>query len=81
MRIDYQIPIIGSIEELFSRFFLEVTNDAKDIISGIVINEELYSLLNLVQKTNLQQLLTKLGIQCFSFLRINQSIKKNLLVK
>lgn len=73
-----QLPTIKNIDkDLFGCYILKETNDAKDTISGIIINEELCSQLELTTKDKLAAIAHEIGHIFFFFLK-NKPIDEEL---
>lgn len=68
-----KLPVIEDIDkDLFGCYVLKETNDAKDTISGIIINDELCSQLKLTTNDKLAAIAHEIGHIMFFFLENKQ---------
>lgn len=78
LEITPKLPVIENIDkDLFGCYILKETNDAKDTISGIIINEELCSQLKLTINDKLAAIAHEIGHIIFFFLE-NKPIDEEL---
>lgn len=78
LEITSKLPVIEDIDkDLFGCYILKETNDAKDTISGIIINEELCSQLELTTSDKLAAIAHEIGHIIFFFLE-NKPIDEEL---
>ncbi len=78
LEITPKFPAIENIDQdLFGYYILKETNDAKDTISGIIINEELCSQLELTTKDKLAAIAHEIGHIIIFFLE-NKPIDEEL---
>ena len=79
LEIHPKLPVIEDIDkDLFGCYVLKETNDAKDTISGIIINEDLCSQLKLTTNDKLAAIAHEIGHIMFFFIenkQINEEIK------
>lgn len=79
LEIHPKLPVIEDIDkDLFGCYVLKETNDAKDTISGIIINEDLCSQLKLTTNDKLVAIAHEIGHIMFFFIenkQINEEIK------
>lgn len=69
LEIHPKLPVIEDIDkDLFGCYVLKETNDAKDTISGIIINEDLCSQLKLTTNDKLAAIAHEIGHIMFFFI-------------